>query len=86
MRILFIASEMTPFCKTGGLADVIGSLPIVLARMGNEVEVILPGYSLIDRQKYGFKENSSRFQVTVGPVTKPATVSSASWMNTRIRC
>ncbi|MDP2983142.1 MAG: glycogen synthase GlgA [Candidatus Latescibacter sp.] len=79
MKILFVASEMTPFCKTGGLADVIGTLPVVLARMGNEVAVMLPGYSAIDRQKYGFDENRGRFQVTVGPVTKPATVSSASW-------
>lgn len=79
LKILFAASEMTPFCKTGGLADVIGSLPVVLAQMGNEVHVMLPEYSRIDRQKYSFMDNHSHFQVTVGPVTKPATVSSASW-------
>jgi len=70
---------MAPFCKTGGLADVIGSLPVVLARMGNEVHVVLPGYSQIDKQKYGFQEHYDHFHVTVGPVTKPATISSASW-------
>ena len=42
MRILFAASEAVPFCKTGGLADVAGSLPQALARSGDEVAVILP--------------------------------------------
>ena len=42
MKILFAASEAVPFCKTGGLADVAGSLPQALAKAGNEVAVILP--------------------------------------------
>ena len=45
MKILFATSEAVPFCKTGGLADVAGSLPQALAQAGNEVEVILPLYS-----------------------------------------
>ena len=39
-----IASEATPFAKTGGLADVVGALPIALERLGHEVCVILPKY------------------------------------------
>jgi len=70
---------MAPFCKTGGLADVIGSLPVVLARMGNEVHVMLPGYSRIDRKKYNFTDNPSHLQIPMGPVTKPMSFSSASW-------
>ncbi len=38
------ASEATPFCKTGGLADVIGALPAALAHKGEQVAVVLPGY------------------------------------------
>jgi starch synthase len=75
---------MAPFCKTGGLADVIGSLPVVLSQMGNEVHVMLPGYSLIDRKKYGFTDNQRNFQVTVGPVTKPASISNASWKGVNV--
>ena len=47
MRILFAASEAVPFCKTGGLADVAGSLPQALARSGDEVAVILPLYQRV---------------------------------------
>ncbi|MGH9810593.1 MAG: glycogen/starch synthase, partial [Terriglobia bacterium] len=41
-RILMVASEASPFAKTGGLADVLGSLPAALARLGDEVAVVLP--------------------------------------------
>ena len=47
MRILFAASEAVPFCKTGGLADVAGSLPQALAKAGNEVAVVLPLYQKV---------------------------------------
>jgi starch synthase len=79
MIILFAAPEMVPFCKTGGLADVAGSLAPVLASMGHEVHVVIPGYTAIDREKYAFATGCERFQVTVGPVTKPVIVSSAHW-------
>ena len=47
MKILFAASEAVPFCKTGGLADVAGSLPQALAASGDEVEVIVPLYQRV---------------------------------------
>ncbi len=39
-----VASEAAPFAKTGGLADVLGSLPPALVRLGEEVAVLLPFY------------------------------------------
>ena len=44
MNILMVASEATPFAKTGGLADVIGALPATLAASGERVAVVLPAY------------------------------------------
>lgn len=47
MNVLFASSEVAPFVKTGGLADVAGSLPAALAAAGHEVHVILPLYQAI---------------------------------------
>lgn len=53
MKILFAASECAPYLKTGGLADVVGSLPKFLARGQDEIAVILPKYRRI-AEKYRF--------------------------------
>ena len=51
MKVLFVASEMTPLAKIGGLGDVIGSLPQALKRLGVDARVILPYYEAIHSQK-----------------------------------
>jgi starch synthase len=48
LRILIVAAEMTPFVKTGGLADVIGALPKALVAAGHDVRVVIPRYGWID--------------------------------------
>lgn len=43
-NIVFVTSEAAPYSKTGGLADVCGSLPIALAARGHRVMVVTPRY------------------------------------------
>ncbi|HEY8422222.1 MAG TPA: glycogen synthase GlgA [Thermoclostridium sp.] len=50
MRIWFPVSEATPFAKTGGLADVAGSLPKALRKLGIDIRVVMPKYSQIPQQ------------------------------------
>ena len=50
LKILFCASECVPFIKTGGLADVAGTLPVALAAMGHDVRVMLPKYRRMPSQ------------------------------------
>jgi len=64
-RILMVASEAAPFVKTGGLADVLGSLPAALVKRGNEVVVVLPRYrtAVID----SFERIWHEMPLNVGP-------------------
>lgn len=50
MRVLFAASECVPFVKTGGLADVVASLPKALASLGVDVRIVLPAYREVREQ------------------------------------
>ncbi len=49
LKVLYVASEAVPFVKTGGLADVAGSLPKALKKQGVDVRVVLPKYGKIAR-------------------------------------
>lgn len=46
--VLIVGSEATPYAKTGGLADVLGSLPAALARLGWQVTLLMPRYRGVD--------------------------------------
>ena len=58
-KILFAASESVPFIKTGGLADVVGSLPKWFDKKEYDVRVIIPKYMCID-EKWKSKMQSVR--------------------------
>jgi len=52
LKVLYVSSEVEPFSKTGGLADVAGSLPIALERLGVDIRIVTPKYKSI-KQKVG---------------------------------
>src|SRR5437870_10831692 len=55
LKILVVATEVVPFAKEGGVADVIGSLPKELAALGHEVCIFLPRYGTIDPRRWALK-------------------------------
>lgn len=56
LKVALISSEVFPFAKTGGLADVCGALPKYLARHGQEVIIIMPKYGTIDVKRFGLTD------------------------------
>lgn len=66
LKILMISSEVVPYAKTGGLADVVGALPQVLQRLGHEVIVVMPKYGSIDAQKFGLRRHWDSMGVWMG--------------------
>jgi len=52
MKVLIVSSEIVPFAKTGGLADVTGALPKALRRIGVEADCVLPLYRSVDRDRF----------------------------------
>ena len=56
LNILFVASEVVPFAKTGGLADVAGALPKALKALGHNIIVVMPRYYQIDKTDLIFHE------------------------------
>lgn len=63
LHILFAASEVAPFSKTGGLADVASSLPRALAHQGHHVSIITPRYAHIDPQAMRFGRRIAPLEV-----------------------
>ncbi|MBU1045011.1 MAG: glycogen synthase GlgA [Candidatus Omnitrophica bacterium] len=65
MKVLFCSSEVVPFAKTGGLADVAGTLPPELANLGVNIKVVLPYYKSIDSKKFEIKKIDKDTSVAV---------------------
>jgi starch synthase len=55
LNILIVSSEMYPYAKIGGLADVVSSLSGVLKKLGHDVRVVIPRYAMIDTSVYKSK-------------------------------
>lgn len=67
MNIIEIASEAVPFCKTGGLADVAGALPLAIAKEGHTVSMVIPYYTTkISPKKHKIREAKGTIKVSVG--------------------
>jgi starch synthase len=87
LSILFVSSEVYPFAKIGGLADVSYSLSLALRELGHDVRVMLPKYGSISERKNRIHEiNRLRdIPIPVGDKAPPATVKSSSIQNPRVK-
>jgi starch synthase len=66
VKILFTTTEAVPFCKTGGLGDVCGSLPVELAKLGHEPVVILPAFRQALNSGRPIEPTNIRFEIPIG--------------------
>ncbi len=82
MKIFYVTSELVPYIKTGGLADVSASLPRALEVRGHDIRIILPKYSEIETHKYGLKSTNIRFEVPNFPLK--AEIESVTYPKSRI--
>jgi starch synthase len=78
MKIAMIASEVTPFAKTGGLADVIGTLSIALERLGHELCVIAPAYRSALQGNFSLRQIGLELSVPLSDRRQQAGVLEAS--------
>jgi len=67
VEILFVASEVAPLSKTGGLGDVAGALPRALSARGHAVAVVSPRYGFIDPVERGFERIDQALRVRGEP-------------------
>jgi len=72
LKILLLAAEVVPFAKTGGLADVAGTLPKAIRALGHDIRVALPRYGRIRPDQFHLKEVLPAFDVPIHRTTEPA--------------
>lgn len=65
MNICIAASEVSPFAKTGGLADVAGALPKALRALGHDVAIFMPRYQMVDAERFGLKPLGVTIEVPI---------------------
>jgi starch synthase len=66
MKIVLVTSEVIPFAKTGGLADVCGTLPIELEKLGHQVVVFVPAYRSIWQAELPIDITPIKFSIPIG--------------------
>ncbi len=70
-NVLFVTSEVFPYSKTGGLADVSNALPQALNSLGNEVRIISPKYGPLDERRLQIHEIKRLKDLTIKINEKP---------------
>src|SRR5438552_510676 len=83
-KLLLAASEAIPFAKTGGLADVAGSLPRALSRRGWQCAIVLPLYNSARASKIPLQRTDHSFTIPIGNKSVPGALWQASLPNSAV--
>jgi len=83
-KILMVATEMVPFAKEGGVADVIGSLPQELAALGHDVRIFMPRYGIIDPDHWGLQPTGVELMVPIAGWYHRASILQTTLPNTAV--
>jgi starch synthase len=84
LNILLASSEVLPFAKTGGLADVCGALPVELARLGQDVVVMMPAYRQAKACGQPIEPAGVEFSVPIGAKVVPGRLLKSRLPGTRV--
>ena len=86
-KVWYLASEVSPFAKTGGLGDVTGAFPKALKANNQEIRVIMPKYKSINERKYVLREviRLKDIPVTINDVTRTMNVKSAFLPDSKVQ-
>jgi len=74
LKVLILAAEVVPFAKTGHLADVAGSLPKALKKLGVDVRVAMPRYGRVDPGRFGLEVELGPFEVPMDRHREPVSI------------
>lgn len=86
-KVWYLAPEVSPFAKTGGLGDVAGAFPKALKNNNQEVRIIMPKYKSINERKYILREviRLKDIPVTINDVTRTINVKSAFLPDSKVQ-
>ncbi len=87
LNVLFVTSEVEPFVKTGGLADVSASLPQAIKELGHEIRIAAPRYGSISERKFKIHDviRLKEIEIPIGEQKKVANVNSSFIANTKAK-
>ena len=70
LKILLASSEVYPYAKTGGLADIAGSLPKALKQLGHDVRVVMPKHKCVAQCPLGIRPMALDVDIPIGGTRK----------------
>lgn len=74
LKVLYMAAEMVPFAKTGGVSEVASALPRALRTLGHDVRVATPRHARIDPSKFGLRPLLAKLEVPIDDHREPVDI------------